>query len=337
MSRSLRTPITDDQLAPLAANENGLQFSSLPSPEHLRRIAELLEPRPDVPLRVYGGYDGSIRDLEFLRYFPFLRRFSADSLYDRLTSLDGLRHLPPMLERLAIGSTKRPMSLAPIGRFGELRSLFVEGPHRDTDVIGSLTELDDLTLRSVTLPDLSILLPLRQLRKLDIKLGGTRDLRLLPRVGRLRYLELWMIRGLDDVAPVAEVETLQHLFLQALKQVTSLPSFAHSVELRRVDLQTMKGLTDLSPIAEAPNLEILDLVDMRHLQPEALRPFIGHPSLRAGIWGLGSFRKNFGAQDLLPLPPEPLGYATARRGLPEPHARAPWHQPDWDGFRTADT
>jgi len=337
VSRSLRVPITEDQLAPLDANENVLQFSSLPSDEHLRRIAELLEPRPDVSLRVYGGYDGTISDLEFLRFFPFLRRFSADALYGQLTSLEGLRHLPSSLERLLIGATKRRLSLAPIRRFGDLQTLFVEGPHSDFEAISGLTRLEDLTLRSVTLPDLSILLPLARLRKLDLKLGGTRDLRLLPRIGRLSYVELWLIRGLDDVGPVAEIETLQHLFLQALKQVTVLPSFAGSTALRRVDLQTMKGLDDLSPLAEASNLEILNLVDMRHLQPEVLRPFVAHPSLRAGIWGFGSDRRNFAAQDLLPLPPEPRGYAKARRGVSGPPEPAPWYRPDWDGFRTADT
>jgi hypothetical protein len=335
VSRSLRAPITEDQLTPLAANENILQFSSMPSEEHLRRIAELLEHRPDVPLRVYGGYDGTITDLEFLRFFPFLQRFSADALYNQLTSIDGLRHLPPTLERLILGATKKRLSLAPIRRF-DLRTLFVEGAYRDLEVIGELRGLEDLTLRSVTLPDLSILLPLDRLRKFDLKLGGTRDLRLLPQIGRLEYIELWLIRGLDDVGPVAEVPTLQHLFLQSLKQVTILPSFKRSTELRRVDLQTMKGLTDLSPLAEAPNLEILSLIEMLHLQPEALRPFVGHPSLRAGIWDIGSARKRFAAQDLLPLPPEPIGYATARRGEPEPHDRAPWHNPEWHGFRSAD-
>ena len=38
-------------------------------------------------------------------------------------------------------------------------------------------------LRSITLPDLSALVPLRRLTSLDIKLGGTRDVSLLPQVG----------------------------------------------------------------------------------------------------------------------------------------------------------
>jgi hypothetical protein len=143
-------------------------------------------------------------------------------------------------------------------------------------------------VRSVTLPDLSPLLPMSGLRRLELKLGGTRDLTLLPRVGELVYLELWRVHGLTDVGPVADIARLEHLSLQALKGVTRLPSFAHSTALRRVDLDTMKGLIDLAPLAEAPNLEILNLVSFNHAEPTILQPFVGHPSLRAGIWGFGS-------------------------------------------------
>jgi hypothetical protein len=334
--RSLRAPLTDAQLAPLLPQETLVQLSFLPSDAELRRLAAILEPRPDVSLRVYGNYDRSIHDLEFLRLFPFLRRFAVDSLYDRVTTFDALRHLPEELEELGLGGTKRALSLEPVGRFRRLRRLYVEGPHRDLQVISRLTELTDLTLRSVTLRDLAVLLPLGRLRTLDIKLGGTKDLALLPRIGRLEYLELWLVRGLSDVSAVAEMPHLRHLFLQALKHVTTLPSFAGSAALRRVDLETMRGLTDLAPLAGAPSLEILNLIEMRHLQAEAMRPFVGHPSLRAGIWDLGSKRRNFAAQDLVPLPPEPFGYAEARRGEASDRGLAPWRRPEWTGFRSAE-
>lgn len=319
--RILSRQLTEDELRPLEPDETLVQISSLATDAQMGRLASILEARPDATLRLYGARGGWMQDLEFLQFFPRLRHFAADGLYDRLTSLDGLRHLSD-LESFALGSTKRPVSLKAIEPFTGMRSLYIEGPHRDYEVIGSLTALEDLTLRSVTLQDLSILRPLERLRSLDIKLGGTRDLGLLPHIGRLEYIELWLIRGLDDITQIAEVETLQHLFLQALKQVTRLPSFARSGALRRVDLETMKGLTDLAPLAEAPNLEILNLIDMRHAAPEILRPFVGHPNLRAGIWGFGSDRKNAAAQQLLPLPPQM-------------YEEPPWNRPDWVGFRSA--
>jgi hypothetical protein len=334
--RELTPPLSADQLRPLAPNETIVQFKAQLSDSELRQVATLLEGRADVTLRMYGGHDRDQIDLEFLRLFPHLKRLSLDGLYDRIAGFDGLRHVAASVEHLGLGGTKSPMSLAILERFSNLRSLFIEGPHRDIEAISALVGLEDLTLRSVTLPNLSALLPMGRLRTLDIKLGRTRDLGHLPRIGRLQYIELWMVRGLNDVAPLAEVETLQHVFLQALRNVTELPSFRRSTELRRFDLETMKGLSDLSTLAEAPNLEILNLIDMRHLQPEALRPFVGHPALRAGIWGLGSLRKNFAAQDLLPLPPEPYGYAKARRGEASAPERAPWFQPEWTGFRSAE-
>ena len=253
-------------------------------------------------LRAYGSYDHSIVDLEFLRYFPTLRRFGADALWDSLTSLDGLRHLPANLEQLGIGATKAKLDLAILARFPELTWLFLEGQTKHLEVISGLARLDDLTLRSITMPDLSLLQPLRRLRSLDLKLGGTHDLRLLPRVGELRYLELWMIRGLTDVSAVGQIPSLRSLFLQALRQVETLPDFRQAAELRRVRLETMKGLRDLRPLATAPVLEGVELIDMRHLQPADLAPLVGLPLLKAVTPGLGSRRKNEAAAAMLGLP-----------------------------------
>jgi hypothetical protein len=152
------------------------------------------------------------------------------------------------------------------------------------------------------MPDLSLLLPLTRLGSLDLKLGGTRDLGLLPRIGQLRYLELWMIKGLRDVSAIGGIESLRSLFLQALPQVRALPDLSSLTELRRVHLETMKGLSDLRPLATAPALEALLLIDMRHLTPADLRPLVGLPRLRAVTPGLGSLRRNDAASELLGLP-----------------------------------
>jgi len=279
-----------------------VQFSSLLTDDDFRRVAEWLRQYPEMTLRAFGGYDGSIRDLEFLRFFPALRRFTADALWDRIDSLDGLRHLPDDLEELGLGATRRPLRLAPLGRFRDLTYLFLEGPVRDIEVLAELERLDDLTLRSITLPGLSLLLPMRRLRSLDLKLGGTKDLRLLPRIGEIRYLELWLIKGLTDLGPVGEMTGLRSLFLQALGGVERLPDLSRCVELRRIHLETMKGLRDLAPLATAPALRDLVLIDLRQLAVGDLEPLRAAPALRAVSLGLGSIRKNEAGQALLGLP-----------------------------------
>jgi internalin A len=222
-------------------------------------------------------------------------------LRDRLESIDGLRHLPD-LEELGLGATRRPLDVSGLRRFPGLRELFLEGPVRGIEAVAGLTELDDLTFRSITLPDLSLLLPLRRLASFDLKLGGTKDLRLLPRIGEIRYLELWLIKGLTDVAPVGEMSGLRSLFLQALRGVTSLPDLSRCAALRRVHLETMKGLGSLAPLATAPALRDLVLIDLPQLAAEDLAPLVGLPGLRGVSIGLGSIRKNEAARRLIGLP-----------------------------------
>jgi hypothetical protein len=290
-------------LRPLEPESELVQFDSLPSEQDLLRLAGLMKERPDVGLRAYGGYDGTIENLDFLRFFPQLTRFHADSLrYHPFHDIDGLRYLPDHVVELSLGQTQRRISLAPLSRFQSLQRLYVEGPKKDTEVISSLTMLDDLTLRSITLPDLSILLPLGKLRSLDIKLGGTRDLGLLPQLAPLAYLELWMIRGLQDISPVGEVSSLQYLFLQDLPRVDRLPDMSRMSCLRRIDIESLKSLTDLSPLLTAPSLEELFLVNAGHLRPEQLECLVDHPTLRAVAVGLGSKRKNDAVEKMLPLP-----------------------------------
>jgi hypothetical protein len=255
---------------------------------------------PSVTLRAYGFYSIPC-DLRFLRHFASLRRFRVD--VTGLEDLSGLEYLSPDLEYFGFGLTvKKTHSLAFLERFSQLKFLFIEGHHKDIDVLAKLTTLEDIILRSITLPDLSLLKPMTQLRSLNLKLGGTRDIGLLPEIGRLRYFEAWLVRGLSDLSAIADVPTLQYVFLQALKQVETLPSFATLPLLRRVVLDTMKGLTDLGPVADAPVLEDLTLYAMPQLPPEAFAVFVGHPTLRRVNIGLGSLRRNAAVQEILRLP-----------------------------------
>lgn len=301
--RDVSPPLTSDKLAPLDPRCRVVQFQRLLSDAEFRRLSEFMRGYPGVTLRAYAGYDGSIKDLEFLRFFPDILRFSADTLrYKPLESLDGLRHLREDLESLGIGQTQRRLPLSVLGRFVRLRRLFLEAQANGIEVLARLTTLEDLTLRSITLPDLTLLTPLSRLGALDLKLGGIKNLQLLPSVGQIRYLELWMIRGLDDLSPLERVPGLRYLFLQSLRNVRHLPNLRQSTALRGVHLDTMKGLSDLSPLCEAPALEQLELVSMNHLKPADLACLVGHPTLREVTIGLGSKTKNDAARSLLGLP-----------------------------------
>jgi len=303
-----------DDVTELPAGVQLVQFRQRLTDDRFRHLARLLDGRPEVGLRAYLGSD--IADLEFLRLFAGLRSFQVDSIWDGLTSIDGLRHASATLESLAIGRTKRPLSLAVLGQLDGLRTLAIEGQHRDLAVLAGLHTVETLTLRSITLADLGLLMGLDRLRSLALKLGGTNDLAPLPRVGRLEELELWHVRGLADVTPVGSATSLKRLFLQAQPQVRALPDLSQMTELSDVTLHTMKGITDLSPLASAPALAKLSLIAMPHLSPESLRALVGHPTLRRGSWNIGSMRKTYQAHDILPVAPEPFGYSDWQAGVP---------------------
>lgn len=296
--RHLKPPVTAEQLCPLDARCKLVQFSASLSEPEMRAVARFLRDYPKVTVRVYRGRFEDGCDFGFLKHFGFLRRLQAD-VFD-IKNFSGMACLSSDLEYLGIGEAQpKKHSLSFLKRFSSLRELYIDGQTKDIEVIGELVTLEDLTLRSVTLPNLSILRSLENLRSLDLKLGGTKDLSLLPEIGKLRYLEIWAVRGLADLTAIAQVQTLQYLFLQDLAQVTDLPSFQGLRLLRRVHLQTLKKLTDLQAVADAPSLEELVVAGMLHLKPDALRPFVGHPALKRVTIGLGSKRKNEIAKELV--------------------------------------
>src|SRR5215469_9770126 len=229
--RTVRSPVTAAMLGPLEPGCEAITLRTHLTDAQFMRLADSMRPRPDVHLFASECYDGSIRDLEFLRYFPWFDRFFVNVL--SVESLAGLRFLPG-LQDLWVGHTRRPLSLAPLAELTSLRHLKLEGPFKDYEGLSALTGVRSLTLRSATLPDLSVLTPMAGLLALDLKLGGTRDLGLLHAFEQLQYLELWMIRGFSDLSPLAELASLDTLFLQSLTHVTELPDLGKMANLRRI-------------------------------------------------------------------------------------------------------
>jgi len=291
--RRIEHPLRAEMLVSLDARTDMVQFADALDESEYIELSRFLSRYPNVTLRAYG----ELANLDFLQHFPELRRLQVD-IYS-LENWDGLKHLPSDLEVLGLGTTKKTLSLAVIKRFRSIRRLYLEGHHKDIGVLADMSGLRELTLRSLTLPDLGLLTGLRQLWSLEIKLGGTRDLRLLPRLKSLKYLELWMVRGLEDLSPVGDAVSLQYLSLQALRRVRSIPNLHKMTNLRRVYVETMKGLRDLRPLASAPALEELFVVGMSHLQPADFANFLGLHSLKRVSAGLGSQTKNEAVASLL--------------------------------------
>jgi hypothetical protein len=208
--------------------------------------------RPDVELRMFAHYSTGC-DLRGARRLTNVRRFAADCLstakdveaiaeipmleslavgiFD-LRSFDFLERVSPTLTSLALGGTRsKAPSLAALSRFRSLKKLYLERHTKDIEVIRGLVDLEELTLRSITTPNLDYLEPLRRLWSLEIKLGGIKSFTGVEGKSSIKYLELWQIRELPDAGVVSTLPGLQNLFLQSLRA-------HHIVSVRRRQRRT---------------------------------------------------------------------------------------------------
>jgi hypothetical protein len=251
-------------------------------------------------LQLAHAGDLSSRDLDRIAELPNLNSLSLE--LTRLPHAAFFERLPATLEYLRLGETHRAKgSIAFLRRFGHVKKLSIIGPARDVEVIGTLTtlralhlqsitspslgfleplqKLRVLNLQSITSPSLAFLEPLQKLRELRLALGGTASLRGVEDLPRLEYLEIWMVRKLASLRPIAQSGSLRFVFLQDLRNITSMPDCGAMLGLRTVQLQTMKGLRDLRGLARAPNLERFSYVAATQT-PRVFHPLLKHPRLR---------------------------------------------------------
>jgi len=275
---------------------------------------ELFSVRPDIQLRVFGFYS-QVCDLSFLQQMDNVRDFAADCLMDatgveniarltnlerlslgiyQLASFDILERLPAeQIVSLDLGETSsKRLTLRPLDRFTNLKALSIDGHRKEIEVIGGLSRLEDVTLRSIGSVDLSFLQNLEQLWSLDIKLGGCRDLSGLAGMDQIKYLELWQIKGLQDLDVVSSLRGLQFLFLQSLANVVRLPDFSDLSRLQRIHCQNMNALMDLSALSSARSLEELFFSTSRALPPEAYEWIAELENLTAATVSLGSAKRD---------------------------------------------
>jgi hypothetical protein len=277
--------------------------------------------RPDVELRVYGFRSSVMCDLSFTSKMTNIHRFSADALMDAvgvehiaaMEKLESLRidiyhlegfgfldYVAKHLKRLFLGRTKsKKPDLAPLSRLDSLEEIYIVGQQRHIEVLSQLKSLRDVTLRSISTPDISYLKPLDCMWSLDIKLGGIRDLYAIEGMGNIKYLELWQIRGLSDIGVISSLAGLQYLFLQSLRRVVALPPFERLTVLRRIYLENMRGLRDICSLEFAPALEEFIHNGVTNMQPEDYLPLLRNPHLKRAAGWLGSDKKTERFRELI--------------------------------------
>lgn len=119
-----------------------------------------------------------------------------------------------------------------------VRSLWLDGMYRDAD------------LHPVTAPRLQAL-----------KLWTTSTVTSLDGIeqhaDRLTHLDLFRLPKVASLKPLGQMERLESLHIEGLRQVTTLEEIAAAPGLRLLDISEQKGIESLAPLAGHPTLEHL--------------------------------------------------------------------------------
>lgn len=297
-----------------------IQFSE-PVDHHTLELLNnvIFSKRDDIELRVYGA-DNS--DLSFLSILHNVSRFTVDCIVEEVVNLDSitqlkklkelhigifsldsfeiLNHVPDSLESITLGQTKsKKPDLSVLGRFSKLKKIYIEGHTKNIDVIGSLKQIEDVTLRSITTKNIEFLTPLIKMSSLDIKLGGIKNFSAIESMENIQYLELWQIRDLKDLSFISSLTGLQSLFLQSLKNVELLPVFKGLSKLKKIHLEDMKGLKDISSLGEAPALAEFTHSSAMNMDYEDYIPLLKNQSVERVSVGFGSVKRNKAFETML--------------------------------------
>jgi hypothetical protein len=306
--RFISHPVKSTQLQPLDPRCRVVQFCEPLTVDEYAMVAELMDKHPGVALRLFcGGHEW--KDIDVLRYFTSVCNIVIDLHF--IKNMDGLNYLSKDLKSLGLGSTKsKSFSLGVLRRFPNLKELYLEGHSRDIEVVSELLFLERLEIRSIAIPGLDILLPLVNLWWLAIKLGGTKDIRALPSIEKLKYLEIWRVTGFNDLGPLEDIRSIQYLFLQTLSGIRDIPSLRKLHVLRRIHLEEMKNLRDISSLAQARALEELLIMNTSScLKPSDFKALSRLPSLKRANVYIGSRKKNEAVKTILQRPAFPYDKA----------------------------
>jgi hypothetical protein len=270
---------------------------------------------PSVLLSITSNQVTKPLDLSFLPHLPSLKKLRIcnalkPSNYHNIEFLNKLEEIsfyccetglleilnkinPENIKSLSIeGSLSKSYSVDFISKYINLKYLYIEGPCKGVEEIGKLINLEELVLRSISLPNLNFIGNLYKLWSIDIKLGGIKDFTILSELPQIKYLELWQIKGLSDISFISKMTGLQNLHLESLINVTDLPSLEKLKKLRRIKLMNLKGLKQFDKLKSAPNLEDFFFTMIHQQQPEDLIPVLENQNLKNVYVYFPSDKKN---------------------------------------------
>ena len=249
--------VTDAQRIAAVDHVSQIQFAlkfDVPVATLKRLDSTVLAAHPDVRLRETFNGDGAFDDLEPLRHLPRLRALVIDGN----RALD-LAPIATYVALASLGVGGEGTSLRPLHDYRSLEQLSVREHVTDFDTIGTLANLQRLTIADRCPARLGFLATLPRLRVLALDGAAPKRLDDLVAAPALEELSLSRVKlETAALAPIGSIARLVRLTLRDLPQVTSL-GWLTNPRLEELALAKMTGLRSFAALASLPRLTTLTL------------------------------------------------------------------------------
>jgi hypothetical protein len=294
-----------------------VQISDYISDEILSLLNErLFLNRSDVEFRVYGFHKHSLCDLSFLRRLTNVEKLridyianvsNIDALMDLvrlkslflmifdLTDYSILKHIDESITDLSLcvgeRTSKYNCDCEWLSKFNCLETLYIGKPKRNINSLSKIRSLRQLTLRGITIDDLSFINEL-QLEFLAIHWGAIKNFKMLCGNTSIKSIELWRVSKLSDISFLNDLPKLEQIKLEQLANVHELPLFSKLDKLKRVIVDDLKNLSNVSSLEYVKNLEKVEIYSGFSITPNAILPVLNNCNIKEIICYTGSNKKN---------------------------------------------
>lgn len=249
-----------------------LQFSQVPSDRLLSGINALCAAHTNqLTVRFYSAEGFNCKCLQHLANVKSLE-VDCITRVSNIASLTELKHLSKLslgvyelketeilesdnfkhLIALSIGATKtKSLNLEHLKNLTQLKWLFIEGHTKNIQAISELSHLNYLRLHGITKTSLDFINPLKQLKTLELTLGGRENLDEIKE-NNIERLIIGRVRGLNQLNNLKDFSALKYLCISEQKQLEALTlekSNSTLIALNIHDCKTLSAITGLAHLS----------------------------------------------------------------------------------------
>lgn len=208
-------------------------------------------------LRTTFNGHGAFNDLQFLKFLSNLKCFGFSAFY----KID-LSPIRDYVELSDFGIGGYNISLVPIEGYKHLTSFGFGDKIKDTKIISTFSNLENLGISSQNLKSLDFILPLKKLKRISFSLGGTVEFNDLSLSKNIEDIDIWRTKKLEleHLVPLNKIQKLKILKLRELPRIGNF-DWLQNPSLQTLVIQELKGLKSFDSLKGQKNIKTLVIKD----------------------------------------------------------------------------